>query len=233
MTQRPQKILLVDDDPDVLLILKDNLELDGYIVQTASGGKEALKIFEGESPDLTVLDLTLPDVDGIQVCRLIREKSSAPIIMLSARDSVPDKVLGLETGADDYMAKPFDYLELAARIRVCLRRDANKSSASAIRSIGKIRVDLARQSVTKNGVKVPLTQREFNLFLFLAEYPGKVMRREEIRNELWPGSELYRDSRTIDVHIQRLRSKLEDDPANPRYIITVQGVGYMFDNATE
>lgn len=222
------QILLVDDDPDILRILKDNLELDGYRVCTASTGKEALQSFEVCRAGLIVLDLFLPDIDGIQVCRSIRERSSIPIIMLTARDRITDKVLGLETGADDYMVKPFDYLELAARIKACLRRSRPAPSSERISEFGDLTVDPAKSTVWKRGEKVKLTQREFRLLLLLAGNSGKVLGRTAIRHALWPEGELYKDSRAIDVHIQHLRSKLEDNPADPLYIKTVQGIGYMF-----
>lgn len=220
-------ILLVDDDPDILRILKDNLELDQFRVMTARTGKEALRCFDKFSVTLIVLDLSLPDIDGIQVCRFIREKSPVPIIMLTARDRVPDKVLGLESGADDYLTKPFDYLELAARIRACLRRQGGVQQMPEVLKIGDLLIDTAKNSVSIQGCKVCLTQREFNLLVLLARNSDRVMDRTTIRRTLWPNGDLYRDSRAIDVHIQHLRSKLEDDPSDPRYITTVSGVGYM------
>jgi DNA-binding response OmpR family regulator len=227
MTMESGRILLVDDDPDILRILKDNLELDNYHVITARTGKEALQCFDRFSIALIVLDLSLPDVDGIQVCRSIREKSSVPIVMLTARDRVPDKVLGLESGADDYMAKPFDYLELAARIRARLRRHTSTPNPAETLQIGDLKIDVSRNAVFKKDRKVVLTQREFNLLALLARNADRVMDRITIRRTLWPDGDLYRDSRAIDVHIQHLRSKLEDNPADPRYIMTIQGVGYM------
>jgi len=221
-------ILVVDDDPDILRILQDNLELDGYRVSTASTGKEALQVFEGVPPSLIVLDLFLPDIDGIQVCRSIREKSSIPIIMLTARDRITDKVLGLETGADDYVVKPFDYLELAARIKACLRRSRPVPRPERILHFKDLVIDPAKGLVLKRGEKVKVTQREFRLLALLAGNIGKTMNRAAIRSALWPEGELYKDSRAIDVHIQHLRSKLEDNPADPQYIKTVQGVGYAF-----
>jgi DNA-binding response OmpR family regulator len=221
------RILLVDDDPDILRIIKDNLELDNFRVITAKTGKEALHCFDRYSIALIVLDLSLPDIDGIQVCRFIREKSSVPIIMLTARDRVPDKVLGLESGADDYLAKPFDYLELVARIRACLRRRSGPQSLPQVLRIGDLEIDAAKNSVAIRGARVNLTQREFNLLLLLARNSDRVMDRNTIRRTLWPDGDLYKDSRAIDVHIQHLRSKLEQDSASPRYITTVPGVGYM------
>lgn len=217
----------MDDDPDILRILKDNLELDGYRVAAASTGKEALKVFEQANTDLIVLDLSLPDLDGIQVCRSIREKSDVPIIMLTARDRLPDKVLGLESGADDYLVKPFDYLELAARIKACLRRHRPLKGSEEILQIGKLVIDVGKNSVWKDGERVRLTQREFGLLVLLARNAGTPQSRSAIRRALWPHGQIYDDSRAIDVHIQHLRSKIEDDPAEPRHVVTVQGVGYV------
>lgn len=221
------QILLIDDDTDILRILEDNLELDGFRVSSASTGREALNLFRQAEPDLVILDLTLPDIDGIQICLSIREKSDVPIIMLTARDRIPDKVLGLETGADDYMVKPFDYLELAARIKACLRRRRPLVSKSDILRLGEIEIDIDQNTVKKRNQKIRLTQRQFTLLVLLARNSGRVLNRQAIRRALWPEGELYRDSRAIDVHIQHLRSKLEDYPSEPQYIKTVQGVGYM------
>jgi DNA-binding response OmpR family regulator len=221
-----RRILLVDDDPDILRILKDNLELDGYRVYSAKTGKEALDAFEELSISLIILDLSLPDIDGIQICRLIRQKSSIPIIMLTARDRVPDKVLGLETGADDYMSKPFDYLELNARIKACLRRHTPRN-LNKILKLGDLRIELSKNAVFKRDIPVGLTLREFNLLVFLANNSDTVVERSAIRKALWPDGDLYRESRVIDVHVQHLRGKLEDNPTDPKYILTIPGVGYM------
>jgi DNA-binding response OmpR family regulator len=221
------RILLIDDDADILRILEDNLELDGFKVSSASTGREALDLFQQAEPDLVILDLTLPDIDGIQICLSIREKSDVPIIMLTARDRIPDKVLGLETGADDYIVKPFDYLELAARIKARLRRRRPLVSSSDILTLGEIEIDIGQNTVKKRDKKIRLTQRQFTLLVLLARNSGHVLKRQAIRRALWPEGELYRDSRAIDVHIQHLRSKLEDCPSEPQYIKTVQGVGYM------
>lgn len=222
------RILLVDDDPDILTILRDNLELDGYVVFTASSGRAGLLEFDNVQPDLMILDLSLPDVDGLQVCRLVRAKSAAPIIMLTARDSVTDKVLGLESGADDYLVKPFDYLELAARIRACLRRSDRVASRSAVLELGELVIDTNTNAVWRNGQRIDLTQREFNLLVFLASNSGRALNRKEIRRAVWPEGGIYEDSRAIDVHIQHLRSKLGDESARPQFIMTLPGVGYMF-----
>ncbi len=221
------RILLVDDDVDILRILEDNLKLDGYQVTAVSTGRAALRAFRETEPDLVILDLTLPDIDGIQICLSIREVSNVPIIMVTARDRIPDKVLGLETGADDYMVKPFDYLELAARVKACLRRRRPVVAYSELLKLGEIEIDVGRNSVRKGGIEIKLTQRQFTLLVLLARNSGRVLNRQAIRRVLWPDGDLYRDSRAIDVHIQHLRSKLEDNPAEPRYIKTIQGVGYI------
>jgi DNA-binding response OmpR family regulator len=222
------KILVVDDDPDILRIVTDNLAIDGYRVQTAATGRQALSCFEAGGVSLVVLDLALPDMDGIQVCRALRAKSEVPIIMLTARDGVPDKVLGLESGADDYLVKPFDYLELAARIKVCLRRRRQAPAVSDVLELAGVKLDIGMKVVWRCHEKISLTNREFDLLLLLAMNAGRAMSRLEIRNMLWPEGELYRDSRAIDVHVQHLRSKLEDDPTEPKLIKTVPGVGYAF-----
>ncbi len=221
------QVLVVDDDPDILGILKDNLEMDGFEVGTATCGRDALHHFEVEEVGLIILDLALPDLDGIQVCRYVRAQSSVPIIMLTARDTVSDKVLGLETGADDYLVKPFAYLELAARIKACMRRTSAGAVVQEVLDVGDIRLDLARKHVSKRGEAVELTNRQFDLLALLAANADRAMSRNAIRSTLWPDAGLYRDSRAIDVHVQHLRSKLEDDPSDPRHLVTVPGVGYM------
>lgn len=223
-----KKILIVDDDPDIALIIKDNMELDGYQVEVSPNGKKALATLSAERFDLVMLDLSLPDIDGIQVSRRIREKSDVPIIMLTARDRITDKVLGFECGADDYVVKPFDYLELAARVKACLRRTVRSSSCNNLIEVGNIKIDVSGNRVCKAGVVVNLTKTEFAILVQLASNPGMVFDRTTIRERVWSSSDLYSDSRAIDVHIQHLRSKLEDKPSSPKYIRTVQGVGYIF-----
>jgi DNA-binding response OmpR family regulator len=220
-------ILLVDDDPDILRILKDNLEFDNYKVLLANSGKEALDLFDAARVNLVILDLSLPDIDGIQVCRRMRDMSSIPIIMLTARDRVPDKVLGLDSGADDYVSKPFDYLELAARIKACLRR-SGLIEDPVIMEIADLKIDTGQNAVWKEGIRVPLTQREYALLVFLVKNSGRVMSRSVIKETIWADRELYRDSRTIDVHVQHLRAKIEDDPTAPKHIVTIPGTGYIF-----
>lgn len=224
------KILLVDDDPDILTILKDNLELDDYHVVTAATGAECLDRYDREAVDLVILDLMLPDMDGIQVCRSLRSRSRTPIIMLTARDSVSDRVLGLESGADDYVVKPFDYLELAARIKARLRRGRSYTELEAVLEAGKLRLNPDKREAELDGRRVALTKKEFDLLSLLVVHAGRVLDRNAIRRELWPGEKLYKWSRTIDVHIQHLRSKIEKNPERPAYIKTVPGVGYILDS---
>lgn len=229
-------ILVVDDDPDILTVLKGNLELDGYEVITASSGKQALKQFDHQPPDLVVLDLNLPDIDGVQVCRTLRSRTQTPIIMLTARDGLSDKVLGLESGADDYLVKPFDYLELAARIKARLRRrhayrlvEPTQPAPAPAGSPDALVLDPQTRQVTCNGRCVQLTAKQFDLLSLLVRHAGKLLDRAAIRNALWPKRQLYRWSRAIDVHIQHLRAKIEDNPQSPTLIVTVQGKGYRLD----
>jgi len=220
-------ILIIDDDPDIRAILKDNLELDGYAVLSAPNGRAGLDFFQREMVDLVILDLMLPDMDGIQVCRAIRAQSSVAIIMLTAKDGVSDKVLGLEHGADDYLVKPFDYLELAARIKARLRRSKQMYTHRGIDQCGPLKMFPATHEVEINGQRIRLTPKEFELLGLLVRFAGQPLNREEIRKAIWPSADLYRWSRTIDVHIQHLRSKLTQESACADLIQTVPGVGYM------
>ncbi|KAF0185793.1 MAG: two-component system OmpR family alkaline phosphatase synthesis response regulator PhoP [Nitrospirae bacterium] len=219
-------ILLVDDDADILKVLKANLELHSFTVLTAEtweGGQKQLQI----SPDLVVLDAMLPDGDGFTICRQIREQHpSLPIIMLTARDKISDKVIGLESGADDYIVKPFETLELIARIKVCLRR-LQPTPAQSVH-VGDIAVDFERRQVLVKDKGVVVTSKEFDLLSLLIMRRGKVVSRDEIRKHLWKESDIYSWSRVIDVHIQHLRQKIESESSSPEYILTVPGVGYRF-----
>ena len=220
-------ILIIDDDPDIRAILQDNLELDGYTVLTAPNGKTGMTLFQREMVDLVILDLMLPDMDGIQVCRAIRSQSTVSIIMLTAKDGVSDKVLGLEHGADDYIVKPFDYLELAARINARLRRSKQIYGHDSTRQCGPLRMMPGTHDVEFNGRRIRLTPKEFDLLQLLVRFAGQPLNREEIRKEIWPQANLYRWSRTIDVHIQHLRAKLGSTSDCPDPIRTVPGMGYM------
>ncbi len=222
-----ETVLVIDDDPDILQVLKANLELHRYAVRTAGSWTEAKKVIGAGLPHLIILDLTLPDGDGTQICRMLRKSyPSLPIIMLTARDTVSDKVIGLESGADDYVVKPFETLELLARIRACLRRA--RPPGSQIITAENISMDLKRRIVTVRGREITLTPKEYDLLRLLMSERGTAMSREEIKRHLWKEERIYSWSRVIDVHIQHLRQKIEANPAEPRYILTVPGVGYRF-----
>lgn len=220
-------ILVVDDDPDIRKVLKANLEVHGYHTLAADRWAAAEKIIASQTPDLLILDLMLPDGDGVEICRSLRPRyPSLPIIMLTAKDKVSDKVIGLESGADDYLVKPFETLELIARIKACLRRARPTTAEKAV--VGDLAVDFKRRSVTVRGSEAALTQKEYELLCFFLSHRGEVLSRDVIRKELWKDSQIYSWSRVIDVHIQHLRQKIEKDPADPEFIVTVPGAGYKF-----
>jgi len=224
------KILIIEDDSDILLILKEQLELDGFEVYGAETAEKGLKLLEEKAPDLVILDLNLPDMDGLKVCQKIRERNDLPVLMLTARDSISDKLRGFEYGADDYIVKPFEYLEVVARIKACLRRaKTSVSKRKETLELGPFRIDERKREVYLHGRPIKLTKKEFDLLWVLATHPGEVLSRDFLRRELWPQKEIYPWSRALDVHIQRLRQKIEPDPENPRYIITHPGVGYRFE----
>jgi DNA-binding response OmpR family regulator len=223
-------ILLVDDEDSVQRLLTYPLERDGFRVVSARDGEEALARFAEQPIDLVVLDLMLPKLDGLEVCKQLRATGSVPIIMLTARDDELDKVLGLELGADDYITKPFSIREFRSRVRALLRRAAVASQApvplETIEADG-LRIDLAKRAVEAHGRPVQLTYVEFELLRLLASNPGRVYTRQKLLEGLWGGAE-YRDPRTIDVHVRHLREKLEREPREPELILTVRGVGYRF-----
>jgi DNA-binding response OmpR family regulator len=224
-------ILLVDDEDAVQKLLAYPLERDGFRVLQARDGEEALERFEREHVDLVVLDVMLPKLDGLEVCKRLRAASAVPIIMLTARDDELDTVLGLELGADDYITKPFSIREFRSRVRALLRRAAAAPTGAdqeVIRNNG-LAIDLARREVTAHGSPVQLTYVEFELLRTLASHAGRVYTREQLLQTLWGGSE-YREPRTIDVHVRHLREKIETDSAEPEFILTVRGVGYRFRN---
>lgn len=223
---KPEHVLIIDDDPDILQVMKGNLELEGYNVTCCQDGKTAMDIASRESPDIIILDLILPDMDGLQVCKMLRKQTQAPIIMLTARDGTANKVLGLEIGADDYIVKPVDILELIARVKACLRR--NKQKLQEPLETGEIFINFMSREVRVRNKPVELTPKEYDLLNLLVTNAGRVLSRSEIRKEIWEKDDIYDWSRVIDVHIQHLRRKIEIDPNSPRYIITVPGVGYIF-----
>jgi DNA-binding response OmpR family regulator len=221
--------LVVDDEKLLVKGLKRSLEQEGYLVLVSYDGEECLKILEREDVDLILLDLMLPGIDGLELCRIIRKGRDIPIIMLTARGEDVDKIVGLELGADDYITKPFNTRELIARIRAVLRRYSATpgDNRSKVIQVGQLRIDSLRRKVFRGDEKVDLTAREFDLLYLLATHPGRVFNRENLLESVW-GSQYYADLRTVDVHIRRLRGKLEDEPGDPEYILTKWGVGYYF-----
>ncbi|MDN5277318.1 MAG: hypothetical protein PWR01_1283 [Clostridiales bacterium] len=224
----PKKLLVVDDEPAIIKGLKFSLERDGYQVDAAYDGEEAMKMFDENQYDLVILDVMLPKLDGLTVLQRIREKSSVPVIMLTAKGEDMDKILGLEYGADDYITKPFNILELKARIKAIFRRtnDTNKNDQQIIR-VKNMTINLANRSVTIDGKEVNLTAKEFDLLKLFATNPGKVYTRENLLELIWK-YEYLGDVRTVDVHIRRLREKIEKNPSQPEFIFTKWGVGYYF-----
>jgi DNA-binding response OmpR family regulator len=223
-------ILLVDDEESIQRLLAYPLERDGFRVVAAHDGEEALERFAAEPIDLVVLDLMLPKLDGLEVCKRLRAQSTVPIIMLTARDDEFDKVLGLELGADDYITKPFSIREFRSRVRALLRRAAaprREVREDETIEAGDLRIDPAKRSVFVRGEAPELTYVEFELLRTLAGAPGKVFSRQALLEAIW-GDSAYREPRTIDVHIRHLREKLERDPRQPEYVFTVRGVGYRF-----
>jgi len=234
MPDSSSTILLVDDEDSIQALLTYPLERDGYRVVQARDGDEALRRFGEEPIDLVVLDIMLPKVDGLEVCRRLRGESTVPIIMLTARDDELDKVLGLELGADDYITKPFSIREFRSRVRALLRRAANPHFAGRREDMidrGEVVVDLPRRTVEVRGTPVSLTFVEFELLALLASEPGVVFSRRQLLERI-RGSADYREPRTIDVHVRHLREKLERDSRHPEYILTVRGVGYRFRDET-
>lgn len=226
------KVLVVDDEQPIADILKFNLEKEGYEVICAYDGDEAIELAESEDPDLILLDIMLPKKDGNEVCREIRKTKTMPIIMLTAKDSEIDKVLGLELGADDYVTKPFSNRELIARVKANLRRQqAPAEPTKAVKDIhiGNLTIHPDAYSVSRDGEAVDLTHREYELLYYLARHIGQVMTREDLLETVW-GYDYFGDVRTVDVTVRRLREKIEEDPSNPNWIITRRGVGYYLRN---
>jgi DNA-binding response OmpR family regulator len=220
-------ILVVDDEPTLRETLAEALDADGFRVVTAADGREALGRFREHHPDLVVLDLMLPELSGVEVCRIIRRESRVPILMLTAKSSELDKVVGLELGADDYVTKPFSLRELSARIRALLRRiEQRETEGPASVSLGDLTVDLAGHRLLRDGEPVPVKPKVFDLLAFLLRHPGQVFSREKLLEHVW-GYDYAGESRTVDVHVHWLRMAIEPDPSRPSYIQTVRGVGYV------
>ncbi len=231
----PRTVLVVDDEPLIRETVAEALEADGIRVVTAADGREALVRFRDESPDLVLLDLMLPELSGTEVCRIIRRGSGVPIIMLTARDSEVDKIVGLELGADDYVTKPFSLRELQARVRAQLRRvEAAAAPAPAetpparppLLVLGSVTIDLAGHRLLREGVALPVKPKAFELLACLVRNAGIVMSRDRLLEQVW-GYDYAGETRTVDVHVHWLRSQLEDDPAHPRFLQTVRGAGYV------
>ena len=223
------RILVVDDEPLITDSLRYSLQREGFEVSVAHDGAEALRLAEADPPDLVVLDLIMPKMDGLEVVRRLRAASAVPVIMLTARGEEADRVAGLELGADDYLAKPFSFRELLARIRANLRRvelDQQPTDVTPLH-IGALSLDRAAHRVLKDGAEVELTTREYDLLAELMSRAGRALSREALLNAVW-GANWFGDPRTLDVHVRWLRLKIEDDPAAPRYIQTVRGLGYRF-----
>ena len=228
-----RKILIVDDEKNIADIIAFNLKKEGYQVIKAGDGEEGVKMAMEENPDLILLDIMMPKMDGYEACKKIREKKNTPIIMLTARAEELYKVLGLELGADDYVTKPFGVRELMARVKANLRKTVIREEVAEEKpaeegNFGRLDIDLDRYEVRKDGKALDLTLREFELLKFLSERKGQVFSRETLLEKVW-GYEYYGDVRTVDVTIRRLREKIEDAPGKPVYILTKRGVGYYFD----
>jgi DNA-binding response OmpR family regulator len=223
------RILLVDDEQSIQTLLSYPLRKDGYHVTSAQDGREALQRFEEARFDLVILDLMLPKLDGVEVCRELRSRSQVPIIMLTAKGSETDKVAGLEVGADDYITKPFSMREFRSRVKAALRRSRMGGEPDGEETIdhGELKIDFGRRMVTLREEEVKVTYVEFEILGALARSPGRVLSRETLLEHVWGDSE-YRDPRTVDVHIRHLREKLESDPKDPEFLFTVRGVGYRF-----
>jgi two-component system response regulator RegX3 len=224
------KILVVEDEDSVLDPLELLLNKEGFTVVTAKNGKEALEKFDNAGADLILLDLMIPEVSGTEVCRQIRSKSQVPIIMLTAKDTEVDKVVGLELGADDYVVKPYSKAELVARIKAVLRRGSttNAAAGATVLTAGPVEIDVESHKVKVLGNYVSFPLKEFELLEFLVRNSGRVLTRTQLIDRIW-GSDYFGDTKTLDVHIKRLRAKIEKDPANPVFILTIRGLGYKFE----
>jgi DNA-binding response OmpR family regulator len=223
-------ILVVDDEPTQREMLAEALEAEGFTIVTAADGRAALLKFREVKPDLVLLDLMLPEMSGIEVCRIIRAESGVPILMLTAKNSELDKVVGLELGADDYVTKPFSLRELIARVRAQFRRTEQQVATGGqptMIEVGDVSVDLAGHRLLRDGVTVPLKPKAFELLAFLVRNPGQVFTRDQLLEHVW-GYDYAGETRTVDVHVHWLRARIEDDPANPEFLHTVRGTGYVF-----
>jgi DNA-binding response OmpR family regulator len=231
VTDAPARVLVVEDDPTVAEVVTRYLEREGFAVESVGDGNEALARTDAQLPDLVVLDIMLPGLDGLEVCRRLRSRAPIPVVMLTARGTEEDRVLGLDLGADDYVSKPFSPRELTARVKAVLRRAGGSSLGDLDRAetveYDGLQIDVGAREARVRGELATLTAREFELLAFLARRPRQVFRRDELLEHVWGYT--YGDTSTVTVHIRRLREKIEDDPSEPRRIATVWGVGYRFD----
>jgi DNA-binding response OmpR family regulator len=238
MPARKTTVLIADDDPQILRLVTRNLQLEGYQVISASNGQDALEQIEKQVPDIILLDIMMPKMDGFTVCQRVREFSAVPIIMITARGQDQDKVRGLDLGADDYLTKPFSVDELLARVRAVLRRaefrnaEQARAAAAAVIEIGDITVDLAQHMVKREGEIIDLTPTEYQVFVYLVQNAGRVLTQQMLLEKVW-GGEYIGEHHMLQVNINRLRRKIEPDPTRPRYIITKSGVGYFFAAPTQ
>ncbi len=226
----PTKILVVDDEPAIMQTARAYLEREGYTVYTAADGPAGLKAARAWQPDLVVLDIMLPGLDGLEILRQLRQDSDVYVLMLTARADEADKIVGLTLGADDYLTKPFSPRELAARVKAILRRGRGANPKEPALRFGRLRIDVEARQVRKDDQPIDLTSTEFDILHALARHPGRVLSREQLIEQVW-GYDYYSDERVVDVHIGRLRKKIEDNPDEPALIITVRGAGYRFEDA--
>jgi two-component system, OmpR family, response regulator RegX3 len=230
MSSEPTRILIVEDEQPLADTVRYNLEREGYAVAVAPDGRGALDRFRADNPALVILDLMLPEVSGLDVCRAIRSESDVPIIIVTAKDSEADKVTGLELGADDYVTKPFSVRELVSRVRANLRRAGSGQAATLNEDVltgGRVRMDIPRHEVTVAGEPVSLPPKEFELLEVFLRRKGRLLTRDFLIEEVW-GADYFGDTKTLDVHVKRLRRKIEDDPHQPGHLVTVRGFGYKF-----
>ncbi len=232
MPDRPLTVLVVDDEPSIRELLRHHLEHAGYRVQEAADGENAWRLAQG-GPDLIILDIMLPGLDGLEVCRRLRAAGNqVPVLMLTARDEEIDKVLGLETGADDYLTKPFGIRELLARVKALLRRRLTEVVPPKTVSYGDVEIDLAAGVVRRRGKTYPLTAIEYRLLDYFLSHPGRLLERRQILEAVW-GPDFFGDERVLDVHVRHLREKIEEDPSQPSRVVTVRGLGYRYDPPRE
>ena len=225
------KILVVDDEESILNVVQAYLKAENYDVHLAHDGEQGLAMFRRYKPDLVILDIMLPKMDGLEVLQHIRRESDVYVLMLTAKSEETDRVIGLTVGADDYLTKPFSPRELVARVKAILRRDRSAQTDGEILTFARIRIDTRRYKVWRDEEEIELTTLEFNLLKTLASYPEMVLSREQLLQKVW-GYDFYGDERVVDVHIGRIRQKLEKDPTNPQFVLTVRGVGYKFEDET-